>query len=303
MRTTLVLLACFALFFILSGSANAQNALSCTSVKKSKRFLLLLDTQSTKHTLTLIHRNNKSNPLWRSSTSSVQGYQIVHQVIRFKVPGAKGKGILYRIFLNGQKSQMHGAKYFGKILLYTLRYPIPANVRMAPTLSLCTHISFPSQTIPKRKVRAKIKGPVPPANSPLKLTKQLWQMIARAELKNMERFYASQVVLVRGSELLKPRWGIAKDRSKSTPMSRATLMKGYHTLFNKAGKRWIRIFTKLKPTYHILNPQKNPKVTKWLGKLPPHSVIVGVKLRDSFIFVWRLQTNGFWKVIMEYSDY
>lgn len=74
-----------------------------------------------------------------------------NRVARFQIAGSHWggddsySGTSHTIYFDGQAKQRTGRKYEGKILVYSLPYPIPPNVRMAPREEVCGKVVFPTK--------------------------------------------------------------------------------------------------------------------------------------------------------------
>ena len=134
--------------------------------------------------------------------------------------------------------------------------------------------------------------------TPVKAAESFWKAFAEGDLLMLERLYASEVFLKKGSELLKTKWGVAKagDRARGKRLKRADLMKAYKTMLDKLDKeKWKAVFGKIK---------KEQMSTKTLAN--KHLVLtVKAGPGDDYLeFEFALDETGKrWLVISEYSDF
>jgi hypothetical protein len=66
-------------------------------------------------------------------------------VLYVGVPSSKKTGMNYRLYFKGQQSQLPGKKHAGKLLLFSMRYPIPPDARLAPNRWVCERVTFVKQ--------------------------------------------------------------------------------------------------------------------------------------------------------------
>ena len=111
----------------------------------------------------------------------------------------------------------------------------------------------------------------------------------------MHEFYAPQVLLRRGSELLKHQWGIggAGDRDRDVPVDREKLIAGYRKLIEKVGAdKWAGIFSKIreKDVYRTFATTDDPDRATRKGDLTGRiSISPG---DDALRFVFRREPSG-----------
>ena len=76
--------------------------------------------------------------------------------------------------------------------------------------------------------------------------KKFWKALAGGDVETIKPFYAPKILLKAGSELLKPRWGVADDRSKDALVDRDDLLGGYTKMIDEIGReKWTGIFSKI----------------------------------------------------------
>ena len=117
-----------------------------------------------------------------------------------------------------------------------------------------------------------------------------------ADVKQLEVHYADKILLKKGSEFLKPNWGIkGADRSKDCTVTRQELMAAYKKAFAQIGKKkWQGIFTKL---------GKNSLQFKQLANKNLQLRILTGPGDDYLEFEFSLMANDQYKIVAEYTDY
>jgi hypothetical protein len=136
---------------------------------------------------------------------------------------------------------------------------------------------------------------------------RFWQALTAGDAERMADFYAAEVTLVAGSELLKKEWGLnpAGDRSQDRKVKRADLVKGYQAMIAKAGvNKWRQ----------ALGKTPSAKVTTAVAQADDEG-FKGVKKGDAILraatgpgddvllFVFREDGAGIWFLVMEATDY
>jgi hypothetical protein len=142
----------------------------------------------------------------------------------------------------------------------------------------------------------------------VKRAKEFWSALAKGDPAAMKDFYAKEVTLLPGSELLKEEWGIrgAGDRNKALLVSRDELIAAYQRMIDKAGRdKWAAVFGKV-PAEKV---EVTIAVTKAQGaalKTIAGDIVLKVqatKKDDSLFYVLRPSATGGWQVVAELADY
>ena len=137
--------------------------------------------------------------------------------------------------------------------------------------------------------------------------KRFWAALAAADFEKLPSCYAPEVLLLAGSELLKPEWEVhpEADRSKDLRLSREQLIAGYRKLIGRVGtERWTGLFTKLDPE-KISFRRVGPDEEEPAGVLPGDLVMTVATGPgdDRLTFVLRRNEEGRWLVVAEQTDY
>src|SRR5262245_13575104 len=83
----------------------------------------------------------------------------------------------------------------------------------------------------------------PPAVSAEQRAQVFLAALGKADTKQQSEFYAPKVLVLGGSELLKPMWGVADgDPRKDTEIDRGKLVEGYAKLKAKVGAKWVAVW-------------------------------------------------------------
>jgi hypothetical protein len=137
--------------------------------------------------------------------------------------------------------------------------------------------------------------------------KRFWAALAAADFEKLPSCYTPEVLLMAGSELLKPEWEVhpEADRSKDLRLSREQLIAGYHKLIGRVGQqRWTGLFTKIDPekiSFRRVGPdEKSP------AGVVPGDLMMTVATGpgdDRLTFVLRRNEEGRWLVVAERTDY
>jgi hypothetical protein len=155
---------------------------------------------------------------------------------------------------------------------------------------------------------APISGAAVERATPQACGRGLWAAIAKADTTQMGSFYADEIVLLPGCELLKKEWGInsSGERNKAVTFKRADIMKGYQALFDKIGREKVQaVFgkvaeDKIKFSGVSLNDETFPGTRQG-------DIIMTVATGpgdDRLRFVLRKnEADKSWRVVMEQTDY
>jgi hypothetical protein len=136
---------------------------------------------------------------------------------------------------------------------------------------------------------------------------EFWDALATGNLKAMRTFYAPEVTLKAGSELLKPRWELSPkaDRRKDLKIERDKLLAGYERLIGGAGRqRWGNVFGKIEDK-QITTTTAKTKDVPFDGVLSGDTVlaIATGPGDDRLVFVLRQNKRKRWQVVAEATDY
>jgi RecJ-like exonuclease len=140
-----------------------------------------------------------------------------------------------------------------------------------------------------------------------KLAEDFWTAIKNANLQKMKEYYAEQVILLPGSELIRGQWGIKTepDESGMCIVPKTELINAYETLINKTGREtWRKRFDEISPRIVSTEPAKKDdqplkgvKSGDWIMKV---TTMVG---GETFYYVWRKTASGQLRVVIELADY
>ena len=153
-------------------------------------------------------------------------------------------------------------------------------------------------------------GAVTLASDPLsgeQTARAFWATLAQGDLEELRAFYADQVTLKAGSELLKPRWGLKLkgDRQTDLTVDRTELLSGYERMIGKIGQeRWTAFSATIKAK-QIIVERVDQEDTPFAGtKLNDVAMtVVTGPGDDKLIFVLRKGQRGEWRVVAEATDY
>lgn len=154
-------------------------------------------------------------------------------------------------------------------------------------------------------------APVPSVSPPEWSEKRVDEFIAaigKVDRKTLSDFYASQVRVIGGSELLKPKWKVVEgDPRKDAEVDSSKLIEGYAKLAAKIGDNWTKMWLK------ISKDNKKVAITKIVSD---DEMIKGTRSgdyflkivpetdQDGFIYVFRaIGLHGRWQVVIEGADY
>ena len=136
--------------------------------------------------------------------------------------------------------------------------------------------------------------------------KEFWNALSAANTEAMKGFYAKQVVLKAGSELLKKEWNLSPtvDRNKDLVVDRATLMAGYEKMIARFGKdAWSQVFVRL-PAESVQVTIAN-KPGQPFPPVQPGDVLMKVSVgrkADTLVFVFRREGDAI-AIVAERTDY
>lgn len=124
-------------------------------------------------------------------------------------------------------------------------------------------------------------------------------------------FYDDSVVLMAGSELLKPEWGLAKSRVKDAEVSKARLAGAVKQLIDGAGvPKWCSLWKAVKKdrTTVVKATQADQRVgaNTFRGVQPGDSLLVvqlSPGMDDKLAWAFRKNANGEWRIVREWTDY
>lgn len=136
--------------------------------------------------------------------------------------------------------------------------------------------------------------------------KAFWASLAKADPAAMKDFYAEKVLVMRGSELLKPEWGLpgGGQRDKDLLVARDDLVAGYGRMFEKFGReRWAGIFTKIPPGKLLVEPLDMKDAPPGASKGAISLTVFTGPGDDRLLFVLDRNADGRWQVVAEAADY
>lgn len=134
---------------------------------------------------------------------------------------------------------------------------------------------------------------------------QFWKRLSAGEAAQLKDFYAPEVTLKTGSELLKPQWSVVPnaDRQKDTQVPRKDLLAGYAAMIEKIGKeKWAAIFAKFGPD-NLRIAQAKQRDLPFAG-IQAGDILLAIDTGDSPLqFVFRKGADGDLLIHMEATDY
>ena len=137
---------------------------------------------------------------------------------------------------------------------------------------------------------------------------KLWESIANADLIELDNFYADEVLLLAGSELLKSKWELNNDgdKSKDLLLKKIELINGYKKMINTDKERWVNIFSEDGFTISFSSVEESGFFQS-REEIKETDTIMKVRKEhsggsDTLIFVLRPTNKGV-KVVMELTDY
>jgi hypothetical protein len=138
--------------------------------------------------------------------------------------------------------------------------------------------------------------------------KEFWAAVANGDPATMKDFYAKEVTLRPGSELLKEQWGIrgAGDRNKALLVSRDDLITAYQRMIDKVGReKWKKIFSSVPPEQVVVTSLVTTAQSLALNTIADDIVlkVQPGKKDDTFFYVFRRMKTGNWQVVAELADY
>jgi hypothetical protein len=136
---------------------------------------------------------------------------------------------------------------------------------------------------------------------------RFWQALTAGDTDRMADFYAAEVTLMAGSELLKKDWGLnsGDDRGKDLKVKRGDLIKAYQAIIAKTGVDKWRL---------ALGKTPRDKVTTAVAKADDEG-FKGVRKGDAILraatgpgddvllFIFREDGVGIWFLVIEATDY
>ena len=136
--------------------------------------------------------------------------------------------------------------------------------------------------------------------------KAFWAAAAKGDAEAMKDFYAEKVLVLAGSELLKPEWGLPGGgrRDENLLVARDDLAAGYGRMFARIGRqRWADVFTAI--------PADKLRVEPLDMKNPPPGLsrdAIGLTVftgpgDDRLLFILDKNPDGRWHVVAEAADY
>jgi hypothetical protein len=138
-----------------------------------------------------------------------------------------------------------------------------------------------------------------------KEAKAFWAALAEGDTKAMKDFYAEKVVLLPGSELLKPRWELPgkPDRDKGLLIARDELLAGYRMIARLGKEKWSKVFKQV--------PAEKIRVEELEIDLSAPgdgqgSLVLEVLTGpgdDKLIFMLDKDDEGHWRIVAEQTDY
>lgn len=119
--------------------------------------------------------------------------------------------------------------------------------------------------------------------------------LASGDAATLAPFYADEITLESGSELLKSRWGLSKtrDRNEAETHPKAALLGAYETFFAKVRAKWVPFFEAMSDD-------------RWSIIEDAGMTTLEIKKTDSGDDRWlfRLrETDTGWAIFSEWTDY
>ena len=131
---------------------------------------------------------------------------------------------------------------------------------------------------------------------------KFWEALSKGNISEFSNFYADEVWLLGGSELLKNEWGLnpSGDRSKDLLLKKSMLLSGYKQMIDLIGKdKWAGISSKLNPSF---SSAKESRLRN--ESIKEDDVIMQVPVNSSNVLFFVLRRiNQDVKVVMELTDY
>lgn len=140
-----------------------------------------------------------------------------------------------------------------------------------------------------------------------KMTEAFWDTVKTANIQKMQEYYAEQVILLPGSELLREQWGIKTEPNESGAciVLKNELFKAYEALINKIGKEmWRKRFNEVSP--RIVSTEIAKTDNQLLNGVKCGDIIMKVTNMvggECFYYVWRKDSNGQLRIVIELADY
>jgi len=134
------------------------------------------------------------------------------------------------------------------------------------------------------------------------VAKAFWRALASADAAGMKQLYAPQVTVMRGSELLKGKYGLAADRRNDTTIARDNLLGAYGKLFGGSAKaRWTDAFKRIGKDQVTISAAG----ISALACVKSGDVIMTVRTGDDnpLVYILRNVSGKGWSVVAERTDY
>lgn len=141
-------------------------------------------------------------------------------------------------------------------------------------------------------------------NLDVERARQFWKTLATGNTAAVKDFYAPQVVLKAGSELLKPQWKLkGANRLRDLQLSREELLQGYQRMIEAIGKeKWSRVMGQIKDDQ--IKPSIAAKDDAPFAGIKRGDIVLRVAPENSeFYFVFRKDGAGKLLVHLESTDY
>lgn len=140
-----------------------------------------------------------------------------------------------------------------------------------------------------------------------KMAESFWDAVKTANIQKMQEYYDKQVILLPGSELLREQWGMKTEPNESGACIVPTneLLKAYEALINKTGKEiWRKRFDEISP--RIVSTETAKTDNQLLNGVKSGDIIMKVMNMvggECFYYVWRKDSNGQLRIVIELADY
>lgn len=135
---------------------------------------------------------------------------------------------------------------------------------------------------------------------------KFWEALSRGDISEFSNFYADEVWLLGGSELLKNEWGLnlSGDSSKDLLLKKSEILNGYKQMIDLLGKdKWVEISSRISPAKISFSSAKESKFQN--ENIEEEDIIMQVPTNSQnvLLFVLRPINNQDVKVVMELTDY
>jgi len=134
-----------------------------------------------------------------------------------------------------------------------------------------------------------------------------WKALADADIEAMKNFYAPEIILIAGSELLKEKWGInpTKTRNTNLKLSKESLMQGYRKMIApERVEKWKTVFSSIDTAKIIFQSAKQYK--KHFENLKDEDIAMIVPTNvgdDRLYFIFSKKQDNTWLITHEATDY